>query len=165
MQLDPLQVQQQIANLLLQYPELQEDAVLRADMIEAETDANELLTEIVRRIEDAKALRDGTKDRLDDLKTRKDRFSRRIDALRDLAFRIMDAASLRSVELPEATLSIRKGQLQIVGEPDLARLPDSLAKIIREPDKVAIKEALQSGKPVPGCELGNGQPSISIRIK
>ena len=165
MQLDPLLVQQQIANLLLQYPELHEDAVLRADMIEAETDANELLTEIVRRIEDAKALRDGTKDRLDDLKTRKDRFGRRIDALRDLAFKIMDAANLRAVELPEATLSIRKGQLQIVGEPDLARLPDSLVKIIREPDKVAIKEALQSGKPVSGCELGNGQPSISIRIK
>lgn len=165
MQLDPLQVQQQIANLLLQYPELQEDAVLRADMIEAETDANELLTQIVRRIEDAKALRDGTKDRLDDLKNRKDRFGRRIDALRELALKIMDAANLRSVELPEATLSIRKEQLQIVGEPDLARLPDSLVKIIREPDKGAIKEALQSGRSVPGCELGNGQPSISIRIK
>lgn len=165
MQLDPLLVQQQIANLLLQYPELAEDEILRADMIEGETDAFSLLTEIVRRIEDAKALRDGTKDRLDDLKFRKDRFARRIDALRDLAFKVMDFANLQKAELAEATLSIRKGQPQIVGEPDIAKLPDNLIKIIREPDKAAIKEALQNGKSVPGCELGNGHPSISIRIK
>lgn len=165
MQLDPLQVQQQIANLLLQYPELREDEVLRADMIEAETDANELLTEIVRRIEDAKALRDGTKDRLDDLKTRKDRFGRRIDALRDLAFKVMDAANLRSVELPEATLSVRKGTPQVIGDPDISQLPDGLIRVTRAPDMTAIKAALQAGNGVPGCELTNGEPSLTIRVK
>lgn len=165
MRLDPRIIQQQIANLILSYPEIGDDEILRADMIEGETDAFELLTSIVRQIEDAKALQDGTGERLEELKARKDRFGRRIDGLRKLAFNIMECAELAKAELPEATLSLRAGQAQLVGEADPALLPDDLCKISRAPDRTKIKDALKAGQTVPGFELSNSPPSLSIRIK
>lgn len=165
MRLDPAVVRQQVENLKLLHPEIVEDEEAWLLSLESETDVNELLTSVVRRIEDAKALQSGTAERLGDLRSRKDRFARREESLRDFAFKVMQFAELPKAELPEATLSIRKGQPKVVGDADPASLPDELCKISREPNKSAIKEALQRGETVPGCELSNGEPSISIRIK
>lgn len=134
-------------------------------MIEGETNAFDLLTDIVRRIEDAKALQDGTSERLEELKARKDRFGRRIDGLRNLAFKIMESAELAKAELPEATLSLRAGQPQLVGEANADELPDNLCKISRAPDRTKIKDALKAGQTVPGFDLSNSPPSLSIRVK
>lgn len=165
MRLNPQVVRQQIENLKLLHPDLIEDDEAWALSLESETDINALLTSIVRRIEDTKALVIGTKDRFEELKARKDRFEQRVDSLRDLAFKFMSAAELAKIELAEATLSIRKGQPQIVGEPDPASLPDELCKIKREANRTAIKEALIHGAEIPGCQLSNGAPSIAIRVK
>ncbi|BEV44796.1 siphovirus Gp157 family protein [Afipia carboxidovorans] len=165
MQLDPSAVRQQVENLKLMYPELLEDEEAWLLSLESETDVNELLTSIVRRIEDAKAMKSGTAERLDDLRARKDRFSRREDSLRELAFKVMQMADMSKAELPEATLSIRKGAAKLVGEADPATLPDELCKISREPNKTAIKEAVARGDVVPGYALSNGEPSLSIRVK
>lgn len=165
MQLDPFIVKQQIAAVIAANPELQDDEVLRADMLEGETDAFSLLTQIVRRIEDTKALIDGTKGRLDELKARKDRFGLRVDGLRSLAMQIMEAADLTKAELPEATISVRKGAIQLVGDADPASLPDDLCKIKRDLDRAAIKEAISNGRDVGGFALSNGAPSLMVRIK
>jgi nitrogen fixation/metabolism regulation signal transduction histidine kinase len=158
-------IRQTIENLKVSHPELLEDDEAWAATLESETDFNEVLTTIVRRIEDTKALVIGTKDRFEELKARKDRFEHRVETLRELAFKIMAAAELAKVELPEATLSLRAGTQQLVGEADPATLPDSLCKISRSPDRTAIKEALKEGKTVPGFLLSNSQPSLTIRIK
>lgn len=163
--LNPQVIRQQIDNLKLIHPELLEDEEAWLASLESETNVNELLTSIVRRIEDTKALVIGTKDRFDELKARKDRFEHRVDTLRGLAFKIMDAAGLPKAELPEATLSIRKGQQQITGDLDADSLPDHFCKIKREPDRTAIKAALLNGESIPGCELSNAEPSLSIRVR
>lgn len=165
MRLDPFVVRQQIANLKVSHPDLVEDDEAWALSLESETELDEMLTRIVRRIEDAKALALGTKDRYEELKARKERFEARVEALRGLAFKLMEAANVRSRELPEATLSLRNGQPQIVGDADPATLPDDLCKISRTPDRTAIKDALKAGQTVPGFNLSNSQPSLSIRIK
>lgn len=165
MLLNPEAVKREINNLAALYPDLAEDDELWTLAIESETSAHELLTQIVRRIEDTKALVIGTKDRFEELKARKDRFEHRIDTLRELAFKIMSAAELAKLELPEATLSLRAGTQQLVGEADPATLPDSLCKILRAPDRAAIKDALKTGQTIPGYELSNSPPSLSIRIK
>lgn len=158
-------IRQSIENLKLAHPELIEDDEAWAATLESETDFTEVLTTIVRRIEDTKALVIGTKDRFEELKARKDRFEHRIDTLRELAFKIMHAAELAKVELPEATLSLRAGTQQLVGEADPAALPDALCKISRDLNRTAIKEALKDGQTVPGFSLSNSAPSLSIRIK
>lgn len=155
----------QIAMLLNDYPDLQEDEFLRADMLEGSTDMHAVLTSIHRMIDDAKGLRDGTAARLDDLAARKARFQQRVDFGRDLICKIMDTADLRKVELPEVTLSMRKNPPRVIGDPDASLLPDELTRVVRSPDKAKIREALEAGRDVPGCALSNSPPSLSIRVK
>lgn len=164
MKLDPSIVQQQIANMLVAVPELHDDDILRADMIEAETDAFVFLSKLVRMIGDAGALAGGTQQYIAELRERQARIERRIEGLRSLVFKVMESADLRKLELPEATLSVRAGSRKVVIT-DEARLPDSLIRVTREPDKQAIKNLLDAGQEVLGAELSNGAPSLSLRIK
>lgn len=165
MQLNPELVKLQISNLRLQHPELLEDEESWLASLESQTDAPELLTSIVRRIEDSKALAEGTKDRLDELKARKDRFEHRVESLRGLLFKVMDAAALPKLELPEATLSIRAGQPQLVGDADPESVLPEFRKVSVALDRAAIKDALKNGSEVPGFILSNSAPSLTIRIK
>jgi Siphovirus Gp157 len=164
-QLDPTVIRRQIENLKVSFPDLAGDDESWQMSLESETDLAELLTNLIRKIDDAKALVIGTKDRFEELEQRKARFEHRIDALRQLAFKLMQSAEVTKLELPEATLSLRNGAQQLVGEADAASLPDELCKISRNPDRTKIKEALKAGQTVPGFQLSNAQPSLSIRIK
>jgi len=163
--LNPQIIRQSIENLKIAYPTLIEDDEAWLATLESETDFNEILTTIVRRIEDTKALVIGTKDRLDELQTRKERFEHRVYTLRELAFRIMQAADLAKVEMAEATLSLRAGTPQLIGDADPRTMPDELCKISRSLDRTAIKAALKDGVTVPGFSLSNSPPSLTIRIK
>jgi len=154
-----------ISNLKVSYPELLEDDEAWLATLESETDFNEILTTIIRRIEDTKALVIGTKDRFEELKARKDRFEHRVETLRELAFKIMQAAELPKLELPEATLSIRKGSPQLIGDADAETLLPQFRRVSVAPDRKAIKDALEAGQTVPGYTLSNASPSLTIRIK
>jgi Gp157 protein len=163
--LDPRLVRQQIENLKIAHPELLEDDEAWIATLESETSFEDLLTSVVRRIEDTKALVIGTKDRFEELKARKDRFEHRVDTLRNLAFKIMQAAELAKCELPEATLSLRAGTPQLIGDANPKELPDEFCKISRDLNRTAIKDALKTGMEVPGFSLSNSPPSLTIRIK
>lgn len=154
-----------IEALIRQYPEIAEDEVLRADMLEAETDLNEVLTGLLRMEEDARALRDGTKEQAARLKARVERFEQRIEGSRLLMMALLDAAQLRKRELPEGTIYLRNNPQQLVGTLDAATLPDDLVKIERKPDKAAIKEALKAGRVIEGVVLSNAPPSVVVTIK
>lgn len=164
MTFNPGVIQQEIANLILLYPELEGDEQLRADMVEAETDAHEFLTMLVRRIGETGAMSEGTALYIKELVERKSRFERRIEALRALALKIMNAAEARKVELPEATLSIRNGTPRVILT-DEKLLPDDCVEVVRNPDKATIKLKLAAGGVIPGAVLSNAEPSLSIRIK
>lgn len=165
MNINPQIIRQQIENLKVSHPALVEDDHAWQMSLESETDLTELLTNIVHKIDDAKALVIGTKDRFEELKARKDRFEHRIEALRELAFKLMQSAELAKIELPEATLSLRAGTQQLVGDADPQSLPDGLCKISRDLDRTKIKDALKAGQAVPGFILSNSPPSLNIRIK
>lgn len=163
MQINPLIVRHQIEMLKVSNPEIIEDDESWLLALESETNVEELLTQIIRQIEDTKALVVGTKDRFEELKARKDRFESRVESLRALAFKLMEAAELPKLELPEATLSIRSVPPSVMVT-DEEKLPDIACKFERKPDKAKIKELLASGW-VAGATMSNGSKSLSIRIK
>ena len=165
MLLNPQVVRQQIENLKVSHPELLEDDEAWLASLESETKFEELLTQVVRRIEDTKALAEGMSGRLTELQERKARFLHRMESLRNLLFKLMESAELAKLELAEATISVRKGQPKVIGDADPKALPDELCKISRDLDRTAIKDALKAGQTVPGFQLSNSQPTISIRIK
>lgn len=162
--LNPIVVKQQVDNLLVSCPEIAEDEVLRADMIEGATNAFDLLGEFVRLIEETDILLDGISERCDELKQRAARLERRKLGLRTLIFKLMEAGHLTKAELACATLSIRNGAAKVIIT-DETVLPDKLCRIKREPDKFAIKELLTAGYEVRGAELSNAEPTLSIRVK
>jgi len=164
MSLDPLVVQQQISNLLLQVPELSEDDVLRADMIESETEAHDLLRQLETTRREATTMAAGIASTIVELEARLHRFERREEAMRRIIFRIMELANLRKVELPEATLSVRQGNSKVIIT-DEAIIPDILCRIKREPDKKRLREMLVAGQVVRGAVLSNQESVLSIRTK
>lgn len=165
MQLNPQIIRQSIENLKVQFPHLLKDEEAWLTTLESETDTDALLSDLVRRIDDTKAMLIGTKDRREELKAREDRFEQRIEAIRALLFKIMDAAELTKRELPLATLSIRAGQPQLVGDADPESVSPEYRKVSVALDRTAIKDALKTGQTVPGFQLSNSQPSLTIRIK
>lgn len=163
MLLNPQVVRQQIENLKVLHIDLFEDEEAWLLTLESETDMDALLTSIVRRIEDSKAMVIGTKDRAEELAARRKRFEDRIESLRNLAFKIMEAADVAKLELPEVTLSIRNVAPSVVIT-DEENLPDIACKFERKPDKAKIKELLATGL-VAGAVMTNGGKTLSIRIK
>ncbi|QOG21355.1 siphovirus Gp157 family protein [Bradyrhizobium sp. SEMIA] len=155
----------EIARLLQLYPELADDEVLRADMLDGETQMSDVLTHLIREGEDAKAMKEATKTQQENLKARTQRFERRVAFTRELMLAILDAANLRKLELPEGTIFLRNNPQQVVGEPDATTLPDDLVKIERKPDRKAILAALKDGRELPGLVLSNSPPSIVVTVK
>jgi len=154
-----------IEAVLRAYPELAQDAELRADMLEGETAIADLLTVLIRLGEDARGYRDGTKEQQARLKSRADRYDQQIEFSRALMMAILESAQLRKFELPEGTVFLRNNAPQIVGEVNGDRLPNDLVTIVRKPDKAAIKEALETGRVVEGLQLSNSPPSVVVMVK
>lgn len=162
--LDVQTVQAHIAELLAAHPELEEDEILRADMIQGETDAFEILADLVRLVADSKVMELGTDLYLAELRSRRDRFERRGEALRELILKVMNTAQLKKAELPEATLSIRQGSQKVVIV-DEAEIPPDYLRVKTEPDKTKIKAVLAMRMHVPGCALSNAEPVLAIHVK
>lgn len=159
--LDTLELRQQIDAMLIQFPELQEDEVLRADTFEAETNLNAILEKLVSLAGDAGAMAEAIKIRSQALSDRKGRFERREEAMRALIQKIMERANLNKVQLPEATLSIsyRKPAPIVTDE---EALPDEFCKWKRSADMAKIKEA--PALP-PGVSLSNGKTILAVRTR
>jgi hypothetical protein len=161
MRIDTHIVAQQINNLMLLYPELAEDETLRADMIEAETETIDVLRKIEQARREAAAMAGAIAANIADLELRQKRFERRESAMRELAFRLMQIADLRKLELPEATYSMCPVPPSVLIM-DESALPHAAVKFIRKPDKTEIKRLLQFG-PVAGATMSNGAMTLSIR--
>ena len=154
-------LEREFADLLAAYPELAEDDTLRADTIEGETDYHAVLARIVAVERDADSMAKAITERARDLAGRKARHERKKEAMRVLLFRLLKAAGLPKVTLPEATVSIgrKAAAVEIIDED---ALPDNVVRIVRTPDKTAIKEALALGD-VPGARMGEPGETLTVR--
>lgn len=155
-------LEREFADLVAAYPELAEDEELRSDTIEGETDAYRVLGKIVAIERDANSMVLAIGERTKELAARKERYVRRKDAMRALLLRLLKAADLNKVSLPEATVSVGKGRagVEIVDE---SAVPARFLKVVKSPDKTLIKEALDAGKIVKGAVLREGQPTLTVR--
>jgi len=165
--LDPTFVRAQIELLRISHPGIWDDGdeQLLADMLEAETGLHEFLIALMRRalIDDDTVVR-GTEAIMAEMKARRVRYELRIEAARTLAFKLMQQANVRKIELPIATLSIRAGQPRVIIT-DEAALPEHCIRVKREPDRVLIKDLIGQGVPISGAELSNAEPTLAVRVK
>jgi hypothetical protein len=162
--LDVQLIELALQDLLYEFPELNEDEDLRADMIEGSTAAYDVLDRILTRYMEAETERSSFEARADRIMSRAAAASKRKDAMRRLALRLMAAGELKSVKLPEGTLSRVRGREKIEIT-DEALLPRWAFKVdvITTASKSTIKEALDAGIAVPGAERVVGDETLQVR--
>jgi hypothetical protein len=98
------------------------------------------------------------------LENRQTAANNRAQAMRRLALRLMAAGDLKSVKLPEGTLSRVKGR-ESVEVTDETQLPEwaFTVKVDKKPSKKAIGEAMDAGITVPGAERVVGEEALQVR--
>jgi hypothetical protein len=156
-------IERVMAGLLAEHPEMAEDEILRADMLVGCTNADEILRRLVFELITDIAMAEGVAESIGKLKERQARFERRQDAIRSLMQRVMDAAQIGKIQLPEATLSMRPGVARVVIADEKA-IPERFIVTTTSISKAAIKEAIKDGITIEGAYLSNAPPSLSVRL-
>lgn len=159
------QLEKEIALLCLEHPDLYDDETLRADVIEGETDAFSVLSRLTDKIQEDEALEAALAERITRMKERKERLTQRSDGYRALALRIMHAANLRKVTLPEATLSIRPvaPKVEFDDPEDFLRRYPKYHRVKTEIDRTKVKADLAAGIVCEGAHLTNGTECLALK--
>lgn len=143
-----------------------DDEALKLDMIEGETDLFKIVRALLNANEDDAGRIEALKSQIDQRKDRKASAEARIDKRKAVIGSLMDIAQLRTLPLPEATISrtIQKPRAVVT---DIDELPDAfvIEMTVRKPDIEAIKVASDGGAIIPGVARNNGGESITVRRK
>ena len=140
---------------------LDEDgAALFAECPDAET----MLVRVLRAMDEAASNADAVNVRITDLDMRWKRFKRQRDELRGVAFAIMEALNIAKFKHPEFTVSVQAGRPGVVVT-DAEALPTEYVRVETSPDMTKIKAALARGETIPGAELSNAAPVLTVRTK
>lgn len=136
-----------------------------ADTLEAiEISFSDKLMSIGKIIKNNDAIVAGAMQEIERLRDRIKRIESKSDWLRDYARNAMIATNRQKIETDIFTLSISKGRKSVKIDDD-SKIPDNFLNIktVSTPDKKAIKEAIESGRIVPGASLVVGEPSLTIK--
>ena len=144
-------------------PELEDDPDCLLDTLEGETDVHEQLAELIRSANLDKAMAQGIKGLIDQLKDRAGWLSERHDKKCRVCLNYMADLGLKKVEAYDMTILRRPVQPGCVVT-DETLLPEEFMRVKREPDKAAIRKALQDGQSVPGAQLGNQAEILHVKI-
>ena len=149
--------------LMEAFPDADEDTI--RDTLEGITTLHELIAEIIRSALVDEALQSGLRLRLQDMKDRLSRLEARAGKKRGLALEAMSEAGLRKLEQPDFTASTRAGlpALVVLAEDQLPQTywvpqPPKL-------DRQALLGDLKQGNDIPGAQLSNSKPVLSVRTK
>jgi hypothetical protein len=155
-----LQLRERIA---LAYPEADEETLL--DTLEGITDLHEMIAAVIRSALVDEALHSGLRSRLEDMRERLSRLELRASKKRELALEAMTEVGLSKLEQPDFTTSARAGSpaLVVIAE---ERIPETYW--LPQPpklDRQSILRELKRGLEIPGAEMSNPKPVLSVRTK
>lgn len=156
-------LESKINELLLSFPELLEDEVLWMDTLEGETNIDKVINKLLSNIADDGELADSVADTIRKMQERKKRFEKRVEFNRALIQHILETANIKKMELPLGTVSLRAKPASVLIF-DESAIPDKYMRIKKEPDKTAIKAALESKEEVSGALLSNGGIGLTVRV-
>jgi Siphovirus Gp157 len=155
-----LQLKQRI---LVNYPQADEETL--TDTLEGITDLHEMIAAVIRSALVDEALHAGLRFRVDDMKERLSRLELRANKKRELALEAMTEVGLSKLKQPDFTAFTRAGfpALVIIAEDNI---PESYW--LPQPpklDRQAILGELKRGIEVPGAQMKNPKPVLSVRTK
>ncbi|MDE2469828.1 MAG: siphovirus Gp157 family protein [Bradyrhizobium sp.] len=146
-------------------PDIETDEAALLEALTAEgADAEELLRRLFRAAMEAALWAEALDARAAAMHARRDRFKHRVETWRGAALGMMEALGLTKIVDPEFTASIGAPRVGLIITDETA-IPASMTRTTTSPDRAAIKAALLAGETVPGAELANGVPVLTIRSK
>ena len=133
--------------------------------MEGITDLHEMIAAVVRSALVDEALQVGLRSRLEHMKERLTRLEWRGEKKRQMALEAMREASLKKLEQPDFTASVRSGSptLVVVSEADIPP-----AYWVPQPpklDRQSLLADIKRGDVVPGVHLHNAKPILTVRTK
>ncbi|EIM25707.1 siphovirus Gp157 family protein [Microvirga lotononidis] len=135
-----------------------------ATLIESECDAIERIRRILRAARCTEANSKALKEIEEENRERRKRFEAKAETLRAIALQGMKALQLPKVEAPDFTASVTATRPSVsIDDPEA--IPSQLCRIKREPDKTAIKAALEQGEAVPGASLSSASQTLTVRTR
>jgi hypothetical protein len=156
----------EVSNLIARLRELcGEDDQAFLDTLEGETEVVEAARRAVRWLHEQEANEAACKSLASVYKARASVFEDRGARARTALFHFLEEIGVKSMPLPEATLSIVAGRSAVVGEADPDKLPDRFVRVKREANLSAIKAALEAGEAVEDFSLSNNAPTIAVRVR
>ena len=149
--------------LLAIWPEIDRETL--TDTLEGITDLHEMIAAVIRSALVDEALHAGLRFRLDDMKERLSRLELRATKKRQLALEAMSEVGLTKLEQPDFTASARAGSpaLVVIAEeviPSAYWLPQP-PKL----DRQAMLGELKRGIEIPGAQISNPKPVLTVRTK
>ena len=177
---DAVRIARETATALIEaFPDVADDPDAFLGTLDGECDALDVAERLVKRALEREELAEEVayllaqkKEAADALRERKGRFERQAQRLFDGALEILQACQVEGGPKPKL---VRAGFTASIRHPaetqrkllciDEAQTPDRFKRIVREPDKDAIRAALLAGQDVPGWSLGNSAPSLAVRVK
>ena len=92
-------------------------------------------------------------------------FSERHDRAKGALLDLLNELGVKSLPLPEASLTAKATPPKLIGDVDAASLPDNLRRTSYAPDKAAIKAELAAGREVSGFSLSNGGQTLQVKVR
>lgn len=133
-------------------------------LVESECDALERLRRILRAARYTEANVKALKDIEAEMKERRQRFESKAETLRAITKQAMQTLGMTKLEAPDFTASIVATRTAVVIEDEEA-IPNQLCKIKREPDRVAIRTALEQGETIPGASFAAPSQTLTVRTR
>lgn len=150
-----------IERLLQDHPELADDEDFRRDMIEGETNLDVTIERLGREAKQVKAEIAGLRDFHGEIAERISRKAKCEGAIREAIVGLLNAAGLPGLKLPSVSVSFATIAPSVVVT-DKGALPPEFICTKTEPDRAAIRDALNAGQTVPGACLSNGGRALRI---
>lgn len=134
------------------------------DTLAGETPIEEIADWLIAEILQDEAFAASLKAQEEAMHTRRVRLENRARVKRKLAVELLEAAGLKKLERPRATLTRASGRTRLdITEPDAIPSQLCTVKTTTAPDMAAIKRLLEAGEDVPGAQLVRGGDSLTIR--
>jgi hypothetical protein len=149
--------------LVQEFPDT-DDQTIR-DTLEGITDLHEMIAAAIRSALVDEALHAGLRFRVNDMKERLSRLELRASKKRQLALEAMTEVGLTKLEQPDFTCSARAGSpaLVVIAEETIPK-----AYWLPQPpklDRQGILGELKRGIEIPGAQMSNPKPVLSVRTK
>lgn len=139
------------------------DDRLYADMLEGETDINAACSKLLEMIETEEGVFQALTDQMGKRKQRRDASEARIETMKAAIQKIMGAGMVKTIKLPEATLSLRpvSAKLKIV-DPDA--VPEQFTVSTSKPSLTKINETYNVDGALPNwLTIEPERQSLSVR--